>query len=150
MNGRPVTAQDVVWSFDHFMKVSPQKTTFNQVASVTAPDERTVQFTLKDVYAPFEAQIGAPVFWIMPREVIEQDGDATKRVVGSGPFIFDKYDSGISFTGKKNPNYYRKGEPHVDELRRPDHPRHGHPDGRLARPRAGLPAGRRTKPEIAG
>jgi ABC-type transport system substrate-binding protein len=52
----------------------------------------------------------------MPREVIEADGDATKRVVGSGPFLFDKFESGISVTGKKNPNYYRKGEPHVDDF----------------------------------
>jgi peptide/nickel transport system substrate-binding protein len=116
MNGRPVTAQDVVWSFERFMKISPQKSTFDQVADVTAPDAKTVQFRLKDVYVPFEAAIGAPVFWIMPREVIEADGDASKRVVGSGPFIFDRYDSGISFSGKKNPNYYRKGEPHVDEI----------------------------------
>jgi peptide/nickel transport system substrate-binding protein len=115
MNGRPVTAQDVVWSFNRFMDVSPNKTTFNQVAGVTAPDDHTVQFTLKDTYAPFEAQIGAPVFWILPKEVIEQDGDATKRVVGSGPFIFDKYESGVQITGHKNPDYYRPGEPHVDK-----------------------------------
>jgi len=116
MNGRPLTAQDVAWSFERFMKVSPQKTTFDIVSGVTAPDDRTVVFTLKDQYAPFEAAIGAPVFWIMPREVVEQDGDATKRVVGSGPFIFDKFDTGVSFTGKKNPDYYRKGEPRVDEV----------------------------------
>jgi ABC-type transport system substrate-binding protein len=114
MNGRPVTAQDVVWSFEHFMQVSPQKTTFSQVDNVTAPDARTVQFTLKDIYAPFEAQIGAPVFWILPKEVVDQDGDVTRRTVGSGPFIFDKFDSGVQITGKKNPNYYRPGEPHVD------------------------------------
>jgi ABC-type transport system substrate-binding protein len=48
--------------------------------------------------------------------VIEQDGDASKRVIGSGPFIFDKYESSVSFTAKKNPNYYRNGEPHVDEV----------------------------------
>jgi ABC-type transport system substrate-binding protein len=116
MNGRPLTAQDVVWSFNHFMDVSPNKTTFNQVTSVAAPDDHTVQFTLKDVYAPFEAQIGAPVFWILPKEVIEQDGDANTRVVGSGPFMFDNFQSGISITSKKNPNYYRPGEPHVDQV----------------------------------
>jgi peptide/nickel transport system substrate-binding protein len=116
MNGRPVTAQDVVWSFERFMKLSPQKSTFDQVANVSAPDDRTVQFTLKDVYVPFEAALGAPIFWIMPREVIEADGDASKRVVGSGPFVFDKFESGISFSGKKNPSYYRTGEPHVDEF----------------------------------
>src|SRR6185436_6244111 len=46
LNGRPVTAADVVWSFNHFMKVSPQKTTFDMVADVTAPNEKTVEFKL--------------------------------------------------------------------------------------------------------
>ena len=46
---------------------------------VTAPDDRTVLFTLKDVYAPFEAAIGAPVFWILPREVIDADMLADER-----------------------------------------------------------------------
>jgi peptide/nickel transport system substrate-binding protein len=116
MNGRPVTAQDVVWSFERLMNISNNRSSFDQVDSVTAPDARTVQFRLKDVYVPFETLIGQPIFWIMPREVIEADGDATKRVVGSGPFIFDKFDPGISFTGKRNPNYYRPGEPHIDDF----------------------------------
>jgi len=116
MNGRPVAGADVAYSFERFMKVSPQKTLFDIVADVSAPNEKTVVFKLKDVYAPFEALIGSPLLWIMPKEVIEQDGDATKRVVGSGPFIFDKFDKGISWSGKKNKDYYRKGEPHVDEF----------------------------------
>jgi len=116
LNGRPVTAADVAWSFERFMQVSPQKTTFEQVAAVSALDERTVQFQLKDVYAPFEAAIGAPIFWVLPREVVEQDGDASKRVVGSGPFVFDKYDRGVAFSGKRNPDYYRTGEPRIEEV----------------------------------
>lgn len=116
MNGRPVTAQDVVWSFERLIKVSANRSSFDQVDSVTAPDARTVQFRLKDVYVPFELLIGQPIFWIMPREVIDADGDATKRVVGSGPFIFDKFEPGISFSGKNNPNYYRQGEPHIDDF----------------------------------
>jgi peptide/nickel transport system substrate-binding protein len=116
MNGRPVTAQDVVWSFQHLMQVSNNKSAFDVVADVTAPDDHTVQFRLNKVYAPFEALIGSPIFWILPREVVEQDGDVSKRPVGSGPFIFDKFDRGISVTAKKNPSYYRPGEPHVDEV----------------------------------
>jgi ABC-type transport system substrate-binding protein len=116
MNGRPVTAQDVVWSFERLMQVSNNKSSFDQVDSVAAPDATTVQFRLKDVYVPFETLVGQPIFWIMPREVIEADGDATKRVVGSGPFIFDKFDPGISFSGRRNPNYYRPGEPHLTDF----------------------------------
>jgi peptide/nickel transport system substrate-binding protein len=116
LNGRPVTANDVAWSFEHFMKVSPQKTTFDVVAGVSAADDRTVQFKLKEPYAPFEAAIGSPIFWILPKEVVEADGDASKRVIGSGPFIFDKYDKGIAFSGKRNSDYYRQGEPRIDEF----------------------------------
>jgi ABC-type transport system substrate-binding protein len=116
LNGRPVTARDVVWSYERFVKVSPEKSRFDYVASATAPDDRTVVFKLKDVYAPFENAVGAPYFWIMPHEVVEQDGDAAKRVIGSGPFVFDRYESGVGFFGRKNPTHHRKGEPHVDEI----------------------------------
>src|SRR6266516_6762083 len=78
LNGRPVTAADVAWSFERFTKISPEKSRFDAVAAVTPVNERTVVFKLKDVYAPFENAIGAPYFWIMPREVVEQDGDASK------------------------------------------------------------------------
>jgi peptide/nickel transport system substrate-binding protein len=116
VNGRPITAQDVVWSYERFVKVSPEKSRFDYVESASASDDRTVVFKLKDLYAPFENAIGAPYFWIMPHEVVDQDGDATKQVIGSGPFIFDRYESGVGFFGHKNPTYHRKGEPHVDEI----------------------------------
>jgi ABC-type transport system substrate-binding protein len=86
------------------------------VDSVSAPADKVVEFKLKNAFAPFESLMGSPLFWILPKEVIDQDGDATKRVVGSGPFIFDKLDKGIAYNGKKNKDYYRKGEPHVDEF----------------------------------
>ncbi len=103
-------------SFERFMKVSPQRGMFEYVADVAAADARTVQFRLKDAHVPFEADVGAPFFWILPREVVEQDGDASRRIVGSGPFVFDKFEPGVALTGKKNPTYYRAGEPHVDEF----------------------------------
>ncbi|GAC1316811.1 MAG: ABC transporter substrate-binding protein [Chloroflexota bacterium] len=114
LNGRPVTAEDVAWSFERFMQTSPQKSAFNQVSNVSVADPSTVQFTLKDVYAPFENLLGSPVFWIVPKEVVDQDGDLSRRVVGSGPFIFDKFDSGVSISGKRNADYYRPGEARVE------------------------------------
>jgi len=114
MNGRPVTAADVAWSFEQFMRVSPQKSTFDIVANIAAADDHTVVFHLKSVYAPFEQLVGAPIFWILPREVVQQDGDVSKRPAGSGPFIFDRFDSGVAITARKNPRYYRPSEPHVD------------------------------------
>ena len=116
VNGRPLAAQDVVWSYERFTKVAPHKSFLDPIAEVTAPDERTVVIKLTDLYAPFENMIGAPYFWIMPHEVVEQDGDASKRTVGTGPFVFDRYESGVGFFGKKNPAFHIKGEPHIDEI----------------------------------
>ena len=98
------------------MKVDSRKPRFDVVADVGVPNERTFQFKLKDLYAPFDNTVASPVFWVLPKEVVEQDGDASKRVVGSGPFVFDHYESGVGFFGKKNPTYHRKGEPRVDAI----------------------------------
>ena len=116
MSGRAVTADDVVWSFNHFKQVSPNKNYFDVVKDVKATDPRTVVFTLNNVFAPFENSIAAPVFYILPKEVIEADGDGRKRVIGSGPWIFDKFDKGVQVVAKKNPDYYVTGTPYVDEL----------------------------------
>jgi len=116
MNGRAVTADDVVWSFDRFRKVSPNKNYFDGVKEVKATDPRTVVFTLNNVFAPFENSVAAPVFYIMPKEVIEADGDGRKRVIGSGPWIFDKFDKGVQVVAKRNPDYYFTGTPNVDEV----------------------------------
>ncbi len=115
LSGRAVTADDVVWSFNRFKKVSTQNS-FGMVADVKATDPRTVVFTLNTVFAPFDSLIASPALYIMPREVIEADGDARKRVIGSGPFIFDKFDKGVQVVAKRNPDYYFAGTPYVDEV----------------------------------
>jgi peptide/nickel transport system substrate-binding protein len=116
LNGRAVTADDVLYSFNRFRQVSPQKTNFDMVKEVKVVDPTTVTFTLNAPFAPFETTIASPMFWIMPKEVIDADGDARKQVVGSGPFIFDKFDKGVQIVAKKNPNYYFAGTPYVDEV----------------------------------
>ena len=116
LNGRPVTADDVIYSFERFRKVSPQKGNFDMVKEVKAPDQQTVVFTLNEIFAPFETSLASPLLWIMPKEVIEADGDARKRVIGSGPFIFDRFEKGVQVTAKRNPNYYFEGTPYIDDL----------------------------------
>ncbi|MGI8691213.1 MAG: ABC transporter substrate-binding protein [Thermomicrobiales bacterium] len=116
MNGRAVTADDVVWSYNRFRQVSPNKNYFDVVKEVKATDPHTVVFTLNNVFAPFANSVAAPVFYIMPKEVIEADGDGRKRVIGSGPWMFDKFDKGVQVVAKKNSDYYFTGTPYVDEV----------------------------------
>jgi len=48
--------------------------------------------------------------------VIEADGAARKRVIGSGPFLFDRHEKGVQVVAKRNPDYYFAGTPYVDEV----------------------------------
>ena len=115
LNGRKVTADDVVFSWDRFQKVGVQKAVLGMVKEVKKVDDSNVQFVLNDVFAPFESTIATPLFWIVPKEVVEKDGDLRKTTVGSGPFIFDKYEKGVSIVAKRNPDYYG-GVANVDEV----------------------------------
>ena len=45
----------------------------------------------------------------MPKEVVEADGDATKRVIGSGPFIFDKLRQGHLVQRQEEPELLPQG-----------------------------------------
>ncbi|MBV8085291.1 MAG: ABC transporter substrate-binding protein [Chloroflexi bacterium] len=116
LSGRKLTADDVVYSYQRFTKDGVQKGLMANVADVKAADASHVAFTLKAVDATFLNLIASPVFYIIPKEVVDKDGDLTKTIVGSGPFMFDKYNKGVDITAKRNPDYYISGEPYLDGL----------------------------------
>ncbi|MBI5880180.1 MAG: ABC transporter substrate-binding protein [Chloroflexi bacterium] len=116
LNGRKVTADDVMFSWTRFQKDNVQKAVLNMVKDVKAVDASNVAFTLNDIFAPFETSIATPLFYIVPKEVIDADGNLRKTIVGSGPFIFDKYEKGVQVVAKRNPDYYFSPMPYVDEV----------------------------------
>lgn len=44
------------------------------------------------------------------------DPEAAKHPVGSGPFIFESWETGSELKVRKNPNYWREGMPYLDEI----------------------------------
>ncbi len=136
MNGRPLTAEDVEYNFHRMVGLGSGFTENAATAgelgtvpfeSITATDEYTVVFKLKEPY------LRAPILimdWytvtIQPPEVIRQHGDVSdwRNVVGTGPFELTDFVDGSSFTYTKNPDYWGYDEkfpenrlPYVDEFR---------------------------------
>jgi peptide/nickel transport system substrate-binding protein len=113
-DGQPLTADDVVWTFQDILRAGTAAYTYNlysDVASVTAPDAQTVTFTLKQPDAIFLSHLsdyyGAN---ILPKHIYDK-GDPTTNPdnnapVGSGPFVFQSAKPGQSITLARNPNYY--------------------------------------------
>ncbi len=94
-NGRPFVADDVVYTINRLKDPktrSPAASGFADVESVTAPDSHTTVFKLKKPFAPLAAKLSNSLWAaIVPKEVVEKDGDLNTNPVGTGPFRFVGY-----------------------------------------------------------
>lgn len=120
-NGRAMTAQDVVDSFERLIDPSsgsPYAALLAPIASIEVIDDHTVAFNLSTPYAPLVALCSQ--IPIIPIETADQQATAP---VGAGPFKFAEWevDNYMSFT--RFDGYYDKAYPKVEEIRflpRPD------------------------------
>ena len=72
-------------------------------------------------YAPFVSYIASPWTQVVCKELVEKEGDLTKSVIGTGPFIFEEWQKDVQHKLRKNPDYWEKdanGEamPYVDNV----------------------------------
>jgi peptide/nickel transport system substrate-binding protein len=86
-DGSPVTADDVVWSFQKIMgdAKSPVQAYLTSVKTVEKVADDKVRFTLNAPFAPFDRQVS--LISILPRRIYEERGASfAQSPVGSGPF----------------------------------------------------------------
>lgn len=121
-DGKPLTSDDVKFTFEEIISQGCfAADSLSAVSTIECPDEQTVVITLSHIDAAFLGSLGYIGTFILPRHVYEgQDwmgDDSMQEPVGSGPFVYDKWDSGISFSVKKNENYYLGPElPYLDNI----------------------------------
>ncbi|MBF2051930.1 MAG: ABC transporter substrate-binding protein [Candidatus Sericytochromatia bacterium] len=86
--------------------------------SIQVLDKYTVSLTLERVI-PFALHVLAmSYYYIVPREVVEQYGDQfTFNATGTGPFKLREWKPNQRLVLTKNEDFFRAGEPHLDELR---------------------------------
>ena len=134
MNGRPLTADDVVFTFQRltgtgpFDEPPPNTGRIRQLAFTTLeargnevhvelaePHPEALPILLDDAYG-----------FILPPEVIAAAGDVAdwRNLVGTGPFMLSEWVAGESLSYRRNPAYWGTDEkypehrlPYVDELR---------------------------------
>lgn len=137
-DGTPVTAQDVVYTFDRNLNPatkSIQTDGFDMitgakerlagkaktVSGLKAVDPNTVQITLTQFYAPFlEDVIAAPQAGIYSEKFTKAKGadfgTSPENTMGSGAFILKEWVVDSHHVLVANPNYWR-GRPQIDRIR---------------------------------
>jgi peptide/nickel transport system substrate-binding protein len=120
-DGTPLTSADVKATMDKIIfppdgVPSSRKAFFTMVESVTAPDDHTVVFKLKYPSGAFLPALATPFNFVYSKKDLDAHGYEwhTKNINGSGPFIFVQHQAGAFVEGKRNPNYYHKGQPYLD------------------------------------
>ena len=118
-DGKPLTADDVKFTFEMLMEHDLEPSTTREIVKVEALDEYTVKFTTNNSFVPFLLRSGGDIY-IMPKHIWENIDDPiaytnNEAPMGCGPWIWDKWIEDEYVTLKKNPNYWR-GDVLIDEL----------------------------------
>ncbi len=120
-DGKPITPEDVVWSFDILKANSPFYAAYYHTVSkaeATGPHEVTFTFTEKG-NRELPQVIGQlrilPKHWWMAKDANGKPRNPTETTLepplGSGPYRLAKFDPGRSTTYERVPDYWGKGLP---------------------------------------
>jgi peptide/nickel transport system substrate-binding protein len=120
-DGKPFTSADVKCTFDMLMGKSPQKfrknprkSWYDQVVDVTTNGDFEASFNLKRPQPALLALLASGYTPIYPCHV----SPAEMRVhpIGTGPFKFVEFKANESIKLTRNPDYWKKGLPHLDGI----------------------------------
>ncbi|GEO26019.1 peptide ABC transporter substrate-binding protein [Alicyclobacillus acidoterrestris] len=135
-NGDPVTAQSFIDEFQRVLnpKVASPGEGFidpilqgstayfkgqaKSISGLSAPDPYTLEITLTKPQAYFLEVLAMPFFSAVDQSYIDKIGNTQfdHHPMGTGAFEMKSYKMGNEMVMTKNPNYFKKGEPKVQEV----------------------------------
>jgi len=110
-DGEPVTADDVVWTFETLKTdgVPYYRITLEDVVAIEAEGPHRVRFTFRDGVATRDLAARIGEIDILPQhyyETVPFNESTLEPPLGSGPYLVDRVDAGRSITYCRNPDYW--------------------------------------------
>jgi peptide/nickel transport system substrate-binding protein len=117
-NGQPLTADDVVATFDRLTDPQSKSAALSNFKGVLSKGNiekvgpGTVAFHLDRPFADFPYLVSSTNYntVVLPRDYA---GDFEKNPVGTGPFVLTSYTPKQSASFRRNPRYWQKGLPYL-------------------------------------
>ncbi len=114
-DGHEITTDDVIFTYntiqDPNIDAAAIRNYYNNFDKIVKIDDKTFQFVLKEVHWKTLESVG--VFEVLPEHIYKYDdpqqfNSNRTNPVGSGPYIFDKWDVGQQVVLARNENYWGK------------------------------------------
>ncbi|RCX15589.1 peptide/nickel transport system substrate-binding protein [Fontibacillus phaseoli] len=125
-DGKPVTADDIIFTIDTVRNPdvgAPGISLMDKVDKIEKVDDKTVNITLKQVYAPFQYSlvtelVPAHVLKDVPVKELQANAYGTDpaKTVTSGPWKWTAWKAGESHTMDADPNYWGEVKPHIAQI----------------------------------
>lgn len=114
-DGKPFTADDVIATFQ---RIFNPKTAATGIGTIKSIDPKRIKkldsHTLRlDLLYP---DCGLPAGFTQPGNAISPVGFDPTKPVGTGPFVYQSFTPGVRSVFTRNPNYWRNGQPYIDQL----------------------------------
>src|SRR5579859_6760016 len=117
-NGRAMTSDDVVYSLNRVKDPnggSPRSYLLEDVKSIDAPDPSSVRITMNKPFAALLSHLDTSLA-VVPKEVVQQNGDLSKVMVGTGPFKFVEFVPNTHAKLAKYESCHEQGLPYLDAI----------------------------------
>lgn len=123
-DGEPITADDVLFTYNTIINplidAADLAQLFIEVEKLEKIDERTVKFTFKRPYFKALEIASFTHIGIFPKHIYEfkdpqEFNRRISRPVGSGPYVFEQWDSGEKVSFSRNENYWGK-KPSIEKV----------------------------------
>ncbi len=108
-DGTPVTVEDVLWSYETLGTVGHPRFqgAWKKIAKAEATGPRTVRFTFNVEDRELPLLLGLrPILKKADFEGKDFEATTLDKLTGSGPYIVDKVDPGVSIVYRRNPDWW--------------------------------------------
>jgi len=121
-DGVPVTADDVIFTYETIMNPgidAPNlRNYYANFKEVVKIDNQTIKFVCDELYWKTIESVG--IFEVLPKHIYEFDDPADfnkkrSNPIGSGPYVFEKWDVGQQIILKRNENYWGR-KPRIKKM----------------------------------
>ncbi len=118
-NGEEFTAENVQFTWEWFFENdNPRQQYVDSIEDVVVEGDHTVRFDMgEDPYAAFYYNGVNAVLWPMSIDAWEEHGrDYNSNPIGTGPYVFDEWQSGDFAVLSAFEDYWQDGYPNIEEI----------------------------------